>query len=588
MGTSLLRPFSDYARRPSGRGFARPVRRDGGISTRKEMLSIADAGGSRLGVNEKTMSARFVVTSDNPDRVGDVVEPAGISIEHFCTNPIAFFNHQSTAWPIGKWADYETDECTVQIEKHRAVAELFYSRRTPEGLQAFILTQEGILRATSIGFNPLEEPIPRRASKFNPSGSGFIFKAVDLLEISLVGVPCQPTATLVREHLSKGRIGGEPICEVFRKGLAGLAEPTPAWSNGANLMAKKKTPKAVSVDRLKGLLRLVPKEVRDELQECAAAKAAKVKSDHPDWDDEQVQALALSVCAEEKGLGEGGGTAGGYLVPPGTNGKPTGKKVATTKGPPPIAQQTPDQQQPPPQQQPMQQQPQQSMTPDARSGALEALLQVVEGVAAAYDQLTSGGQGNAPMAGADQDMGEPGMDEFDDGAGLNDFDEFSLDDDEEGDGDEDPDAETEAAGADSPDDDDDEEEMLDRYQRRGTRPKHSKRGRYYKADAMKRCKEGVGAAADYLDELGGLEDGKYGHAHRTASSTHGKALRSLLKDFDGEGDAAEDTAEMKSLAARLERRESLDLDKVMSRLGTLQKRVAAVGQDWQNLTGAMP
>lgn len=224
-----------FANRTPRLGFAAVTRRaqQGGTPGR-EMLAIAEAPDRPPRVNEREMSAKFTVTSDVEDRVSDIIKTPGIYLANFARNSIAFFNHQQVIWPIGKWSTYDDDECTVKLGKHEATGVLYYSRRTAEGLQAFVLTQEGILKAVSVGFNPLEQPIPRGVSASNPSGQGYVFPSIDLLEISLVGVPCHPAATLVREHLSRGKIAGEPISPHFRKALEPLAEPNSIWSHGVD------------------------------------------------------------------------------------------------------------------------------------------------------------------------------------------------------------------------------------------------------------------------------------------------------------------------------------------------------------------
>src|SRR5947199_7590918 len=64
-----------------------------------------------------TRSARFVMSPETPDRMGDVVIMDGIDITEFSKNPVAFFSHDSANWPIGKWAN-------LQRYSHAAVPRL--------------------------------------------------------------------------------------------------------------------------------------------------------------------------------------------------------------------------------------------------------------------------------------------------------------------------------------------------------------------------------------------------------------------------------------------------------------------------------
>jgi len=206
----------------------------------KDRLGFTDPGSTRLSVDEAAMSATFVITSRVPDRVGDVIEPKGISLTNFAKNPVGFFGHQQLPLPIGKWED-RSGKLTIQIRETDAVGTLFFSQRYPDAAQVFALVAEDILRATSIGFNPLVDPVRRGDSEPNPNSlfSGFLFPGIDLLEISVVGVPCHPLATRVAEVLSRRMIGGEKLTPFICKALQPLAEPRKAWSTGFTTKGKR-------------------------------------------------------------------------------------------------------------------------------------------------------------------------------------------------------------------------------------------------------------------------------------------------------------------------------------------------------------
>ncbi len=203
---------------------------------RGDRLSMTDSQSRLLGVDEGLMCATFVISTDDPDRVDDVVTTKGIYLDNFKANPIAFYGHQAIILPVGKWAERDTDKCTIKVREHEAQGTCYFSQRTRDAEQVFALVAEGILRATSIGFNPMEEPTPRDSRKSNPltMQRGYVFPKVDLLEVSIVGIPAQPTATLVREVLSKNKLASWPIVPALRKSLQLLSEPDPVWCNGAS------------------------------------------------------------------------------------------------------------------------------------------------------------------------------------------------------------------------------------------------------------------------------------------------------------------------------------------------------------------
>src|SRR5947207_10691716 len=55
--------------------------------------------------NAATRSARFVMSSQREDLMGDIVVTSGIRTAPFERNPIAQLNHDSASWPIGRWAN---------------------------------------------------------------------------------------------------------------------------------------------------------------------------------------------------------------------------------------------------------------------------------------------------------------------------------------------------------------------------------------------------------------------------------------------------------------------------------------------------
>src|SRR5262249_62001365 len=85
------------------------------------------------------------------------------------------------------------------------------------------------IRGTSIAFNPLSEPI-RLSPRPGAIIAGLRYDEWELIEISWVGVPCNPYATVIREYLDRGRsANGERIAPLVRKALLPLAAPRRAW-----------------------------------------------------------------------------------------------------------------------------------------------------------------------------------------------------------------------------------------------------------------------------------------------------------------------------------------------------------------------
>lgn len=150
------------------------------------MTVIRKASSSDVGPN-----LEFVLSDATVDRMGDIIDPAGWDLKWFKKNPIALFGH-SSGEPIGTWAD-------VRVEGKKLMGRLVFAA---EGTSARIdelrrLVEQGILRAVSVGFRPLEAEPLDPARPYGPQK----YKRQELLETSLVSVPANPAALAVAKSL---------------------------------------------------------------------------------------------------------------------------------------------------------------------------------------------------------------------------------------------------------------------------------------------------------------------------------------------------------------------------------------------------
>lgn len=149
-----------------------------------------------------TMGIRSVVSTIEPDRVGDVVVPTGLrNFDDFMLNPVVLWAHNRSAFPpIGlcEWLD---------VQPGRIVAETRFAQGVPFAEDVFRLYEQGILRGWSIGF------VPRKARRI-PSHSGqtgLRIEEWELLEYSAVPIPENPGALTVA--LQKGLVRDVPLRE---------------------------------------------------------------------------------------------------------------------------------------------------------------------------------------------------------------------------------------------------------------------------------------------------------------------------------------------------------------------------------------
>jgi HK97 family phage major capsid protein/HK97 family phage prohead protease len=142
----------------------------------------------------------FVLSDATKDRMGDVIEPKGWVLENFKSNPMALFNHNSN-FPIGHWED-------VKVQGGRLIGKLkLAARGTSDRIDEIIsLVEQGILRAVSVGFAPIErKPL---------DDGGVRFTKQELLETSLVSIPANPAAVQLAKAL---RVSDATLHEVFGK-----------------------------------------------------------------------------------------------------------------------------------------------------------------------------------------------------------------------------------------------------------------------------------------------------------------------------------------------------------------------------------
>lgn len=144
------------------------------------------------GATAEVDGMEFVLSDATVDRYGDIVEPGGWDLRDFKKNPIALFGHDN-AFPIGTWAN-------VRVEAGKLKAVL---RMATDGTSARIdelrrLIEQGILRAVSVGFRPLDAEPMDPARPYGPQR----FKKQQLLECSVVSVPANPAALAVARSLS--------------------------------------------------------------------------------------------------------------------------------------------------------------------------------------------------------------------------------------------------------------------------------------------------------------------------------------------------------------------------------------------------
>jgi HK97 family phage major capsid protein/HK97 family phage prohead protease len=227
----------------------------------------------------------FVLSDATKDRMGDIIDPKGWQLDNFKQNPMALFNHNS-GFPIGHWED-------VKVQGGRLIGKLkLAARGTSDRIDEIIsLVEQGILRAVSVGFAPIErKPL---------DDGGVRFTKQELLETSLVSIPANPAAVQLAKSLN---VSDATLHEVFGKhataDIVHMAKDiTAAQGISKNPIRNKPPMKTISKQIEERQATLV------NLQDQLAAKVAELDgSDEPDIVSLAIDELNTQIESNQKTL----------------------------------------------------------------------------------------------------------------------------------------------------------------------------------------------------------------------------------------------------------------------------------------------
>jgi hypothetical protein len=143
------------------------------------------------------------ISTEDPDRTGDVVVAKGMNDGQFRLNPIVTLNHAYNTPPVGRslWRKFVKDGTLRGIK-----AKTQYPRRPTDWPAdadwpadvAFALVQADLLRGKSIGFLPTRVHVPdeKELTKNGWSKVGLVIDEWILLEYACVFLPAQQNAVV--------------------------------------------------------------------------------------------------------------------------------------------------------------------------------------------------------------------------------------------------------------------------------------------------------------------------------------------------------------------------------------------------------
>ena len=136
---------------------------------------------------------KFVASTANPDRYGDVVDQKGWDLRAYNRNPVVLFNHNPAQMPIGKGKAYvENDQLMLEVE---------FDQKDDMAKTIEQKVRDGFINAVSVGFQPSKTIARSSLPADHPyhGKSGSYFQASELLEVSIVTIPANNEATLSKQ-----------------------------------------------------------------------------------------------------------------------------------------------------------------------------------------------------------------------------------------------------------------------------------------------------------------------------------------------------------------------------------------------------
>lgn len=166
-----------------------------------------------ISVNEDHRTISYLVSDETPDRMGDVIRVKGWDLSNYKSNPVILWAHDGkTVPPIGRAHNvrrrFGPNRLTADIEFAPAEAHEFAET-------IYQLAKRGFIKATSVGFMPkgVEQLGEEERQALGVGPYGQVFSESELMEISVVSVPANPSALEVgvKSLMSEG---------VLERGLA--------------------------------------------------------------------------------------------------------------------------------------------------------------------------------------------------------------------------------------------------------------------------------------------------------------------------------------------------------------------------------
>lgn len=134
-----------------------------------------------ISIDSDKKTATFVMSTENIDRHGDIIDQASWNLKYFKESPMFFFQHRSDEFPLGKWINIGYENDPNNVGKQMLVGTAEFRVEFEDASRAFRHVEAGDISAVSVGF------IPHRV-EYDEEKDCFVLYDCELLECSLVGV----------------------------------------------------------------------------------------------------------------------------------------------------------------------------------------------------------------------------------------------------------------------------------------------------------------------------------------------------------------------------------------------------------------
>ena len=172
-------------------------------------------------LDSKLCTATYTVSSMAVDNDGDILVPEGSlpHLERYRNNPVVLWDHDSHMAPIAQSINPATKSLSWDVYDQNCVkATALFHMMTQESAQCWALIEAGVLRGSSVGY----DPVPGKSLRLAGRGIKFVEWAPH--EWSVVPVPCNPEALLDTVHRNWD---GKSLAPSIVKSMMRYAPPNP-------------------------------------------------------------------------------------------------------------------------------------------------------------------------------------------------------------------------------------------------------------------------------------------------------------------------------------------------------------------------